>query len=78
MKQPWGLVLDIEFGGCKCADEKAEWGPNPANYSADSWGCYCVNPDLVGNQVSVTDPTSALNGVECGVVSQCQAAAVKQ
>ena len=44
---PWGLVVDREFGGCRCADEQeTEFTPNPADYKDNTWACRCLNHDL--------------------------------
>lgn len=47
----WGLVVDREFGGCRCADEdEMEFGPNPVNYEDNMWACRCLNTDLYESQ----------------------------
>merc|ERR1712166_234951 len=43
----WGLVVDREFGGCRCADEQEmEFTPNAADYTDNNWACRCLNEDL--------------------------------
>lgn len=127
----WGLVVDREFGGCRCADEdEMEFGPNPVNYEDNMWSCRCLNTDLyvsqpeglykcwnpannlenagvVASQLWANFPnnkshvTNNLNGAcntaagvapaitgvsrlndangkKCGVISECQTAAVTQ
>ena len=47
----WGLVVDREFGGCRCADEdEMEFGPNAAMYTDNTWSCRCLNSDLYLSQ----------------------------
>jgi len=47
----WGLVVDIEFGGCRCADEdEQEFGPNVDNFADNNWSCKCLNSDLYLSQ----------------------------
>lgn len=90
---PWGLTVDREFGGCRCRDEtRMEWGPNPDQYADTTWACYCLNTDTYEDQSvaaetvaagSATCPGAAAcandaNGRQCGIISECQAAAVAQ
>ena len=43
----WGLVIDREFGGCRCADvDEMEFGPDPVNYQVNTWTCRCLNDDM--------------------------------
>lgn len=43
----WGLVIDREFGGCRCADEQEmEFQPDADSYMDNSWACRCLNSDL--------------------------------
>ena len=43
----WGLVIDREFGGCRCADEQEmEFTPDSDSYNDNTWGCRCLNDDL--------------------------------
>jgi len=45
--EAWGLTVDIEFGGCRCADEdEQEFGPDVANFADNNWSCKCLNSDL--------------------------------
>ena len=45
--QAWGLIVDREFGGCRCADEdEMEFQPDALSYSENSWACRCLNSDL--------------------------------
>lgn len=47
--QAWGLVVDREFGGCKCsAGEEAEFSPHlwQGKYEDNTWHCRCLNNDL--------------------------------
>jgi len=47
----WGLVVDREFGGCRCADEdEMEFQPDSASYMDNKWGCRCLNSDLYLSQ----------------------------
>jgi hypothetical protein len=42
----WGLSVDREFGGCKCADEdEMEFGP-AMMIAGNTWACQCLNNDL--------------------------------
>jgi len=44
---PWGLVVDREFGNCRCADEdEMEFSPDPVDYKDNTWACRCLNSDL--------------------------------
>jgi len=79
----WGLVVDREFGGCRCADEtRQEWMPDPATHLDSTWACYCLNTDTYLNMpnVAITGTTSRdaanMNGKQCGVEAACQVAAV--
>jgi len=41
---PWGLVVDREFGNCRCADEdEMEFGPDADTYTDNTWSCRCLN-----------------------------------
>lgn len=52
----WGLAVDREFGGCKCADEdEMEFGP-AARMAGNTWACQCLNNDLY-----LSEPELALN-----------------
>jgi len=47
----WGLVVDREFGSCRCADEdEMEFSPDAANYMDNMWACRCLNTDLYLSQ----------------------------
>jgi len=50
----WGLVVDREFGGCKCADEDAEFNLAPFNNNVANWSCKCLNKDLYPNMPNPT------------------------
>jgi len=51
----WGLVVDIEFGGCRCADEdEMEFGPTVENFADNNWSCKCLNSDLYLSQPIAT------------------------
>ena len=80
----WGLVVDREFGGCRCSDEQEQsWKPVylPSNTRAldntADWRCECLNTDTylsqVGNALDIQE-----DGKECGVVVECLNAAVAQ
>jgi len=46
----WGLVVDREFGGCRCSDEQEmEFTPNADTYTDNTWACRCLNSDLYLN-----------------------------
>ena len=46
-KLAWGLTVDREFGGCRCADEdEMEFQPNKNMYEDNTWACRCLNEDL--------------------------------
>jgi len=46
-KIAWGLVVDREFGGCRCADEdEMEFQPNRYTPADNTWACRCLNEDL--------------------------------
>jgi len=60
----WGLVVDREFGGCRCADEQEmEFQPDAASYMDNSWACRCLNSDLY-----LSKPAMKYNCVLNGVV----------
>jgi len=43
----WGLTVDREFGGCRCADEdEMEFQPSKDMPAENSWACRCLNEDL--------------------------------
>ena len=49
--QAWGLVVDREFGGCRCADEdEMEFQPDADSYMDNTWACRCLNQDLYLNK----------------------------
>ena len=85
----WGLVVDREFGGCRCADEQEqEWGPvrlpsdtRVTDNTAD-WKCFCLNTDtylsMPGALQSAANVINQDNGKECGVVVECLNAGVNQ
>ena len=76
---PWGLTVDREFGGCKCADENnMEFAPDSVSNADNSWACQCLDPDLY---LSAPTPTAANvisdnNGKKCGIVIACKTKAV--
>lgn len=83
----WGLVVDREFGGCRCSDEQEqEWGPSrlPSTTlsatSENDWRCQCLNTDTylskAGAANSAADKQN--DGKECGVVIGCLNEAVNQ
>ena len=81
----WGLVVDREFGGCRCADEQEqEWGPTrlPVNTRDASserfWACQCLNTDTYLSQANPAAANKQEDGKECGVVLECLNAAVEQ
>lgn len=82
----WGLTVDREFGGCRCADEdEMEFQPNPDTNDVNSWACYCLNNDLYLDQpvaLTTVSGTGVLindaNGKKCGVISECQSSAIGQ
>jgi hypothetical protein len=44
---PWGLEVDREFGGCRCADEdEMEFQPHADSPADNTWACRCLNEDL--------------------------------
>lgn len=50
----WGLSVDREFGGCKCADEdEMEFGPQEV-MAGNTWACQCLNSDIYLAQPEVT------------------------
>ena len=50
-KLAWGLTVDREFGGCRCADEdEMEFQPNKNMYEDNTWACRCLNEDLYPSQ----------------------------
>jgi len=77
---PWGLTVDVEFGGCKCADEDAmEFGPDPDTFADNSWRCQCLDPDLYQSEPqngALSDAAFEGNGKKCGIVADCKNAAV--
>ena len=80
----WGLVVDREFGGCRCADEQEqEWAPvrlpvdTRAFDNTADWRCECLNTDTYLSQVGANLDIQE-DGKECGVVSECLNAAVQQ
>ena len=49
----WGLSVDREFGGCKCADEdEMEFGPAEV-MAGNTWACQCLNSDLYLSQPEI-------------------------
>jgi len=61
--QAWGLVVDREFGNCRCADEdEMEFSPDAASYKDNTWACRCLNSDLYLSQ-----PENLYNCVNAGV-----------
>ena len=51
----WGLTVDREFGGCRCADQdEMEFGPDAGNMAPDTWRCQCLNDDLYLSQPELT------------------------
>lgn len=81
----WGLVVDREFGGCRCSDEQEqEWGPShlPVDtlsaVSENNWACQCLNTDTYLNQPSGLPGLNTENGKECGVNSECLNLSVNQ
>lgn len=74
-KVAWGLTVDVEFGGCKCADEEEmEFGPDPDTFADNSWRCQCLDTDLYLSEpiAVVGDAIHEENGKVCGVVTDCQ------
>ena len=81
----WGLVVDREFGGCRCADEQEqEWGPShlPVNTlsatSENDWRCQCLNTDTYLNEPVALPGLNSDNGKECGVTLTCLNLSVNQ
>ena len=82
----WGLVVDREFGGCRCADEQEqEWAPVrlPVNTRAldntADWRCECLNTDTYLSKVSAAGQVDIQeDGKECGVVISCLNDSVNQ
>jgi len=84
----WGLAKDYDMGGCKCADDTAEWTPNAQESNAieESWACYCQVPNTYASMPYVEhDGTTGKftkvndkNRLECGVILECQTTAVLQ
>jgi len=84
---PWGLTVDAEFGGCKCADDGAEFTLDVDFNNRSRWSCKCESTDNYASQpeaIMVTDPDSGKlvlndrNGKKCGIIAECQNAAVNQ
>ena len=47
----WGLTVDREFGGCRCADQdEMEFAPNRNVFAENTWRCQCLNEDLYLSQ----------------------------
>lgn len=43
----WGIEVDREFGGCRCADEdEMEFQPSYKTPADNTWACRCLNTDL--------------------------------
>ena len=73
----WGLVVDREFGGCRCADEQEqEWAPvrlpvdTRAFDNTPDWRCECLNTDTYLSKVGANLDIQE-DGKECGVVVAC-------
>jgi hypothetical protein len=62
------------MGGCKCADDTAEWGPG--NGLDEDWKCWCTIPDQY--EARPAKKGSEKNNRACGVIVECQNAAVIQ
>ena len=76
---PWGLKRDYDMGGCKCADDTAEWGPG--NNVKEEWKCWCTIPDTyeaMPEDDAKASATRENNNRACGVINTCQNAAVLQ
>lgn len=71
---PWGLKRDRDMGGCKCADDTAEWGPGDG--LAEEWKCWCTVPDQYSARPY--KKKDERNNRACGVIVECQNAAVLQ
>lgn len=83
----WGLVVDREFGGCRCADEQEqEWAParfpvtTLSATSENDWNCRCLNTDTYLSKTGAAGSAADLqeDGKSCGVVIECLNAAVNQ
>lgn len=83
----WGLEVDREFGGCKCADDGAEFKLDVDNNNRSRWHCQCVSTDQYVNQPfaeTIADANSGKivlddrNGKTCGIIRECQSAAMTQ
>lgn len=61
------------MGGCKCNDDTAEWGPGTD--LKENWACWCQIPDQYMSQADA-NVKSDKNRRECGVILECQTAAV--
>jgi hypothetical protein len=57
----WGLEVDREFGGCRCADEdEMEFQPSKKTPAQNTWACRCLNEDLY-TSCSTWEITCGLN-----------------
>jgi len=74
----WGLVVDREFGGCKCADDDAVFKPHPRFNAGNAWSCVCTNDDFMPSMpedkyitVNTLEQLNDNNGKKCGVIREC-------
>jgi hypothetical protein len=64
----WGLEVDREFGGCRCADEdEMEFQPSKNMPAQDTWACRCLNEDLYTSKPTwgitcAINPSAGLTG----------------
>ena len=75
---PWGLTVDREFGGCRCADEdEMEFQPSASTPADNTWACRCLNEDLyvsmpqwqITCQLNPVQPVDAVTAISNGAVA---------
>ena len=67
-----GLIRDYDMGGCKCADDTAEWMPHAPNKptAKENWSCWCQLPDMYESMPFKAKKDNR-NRRKCGVILEC-------